>query len=114
MAVPCTIEPNPLWKSSMTFPSTSQTRAPLPCERYIGHGSRTWYDEETPFASVFRPARTCRASRVRSSRLRFLACRELPDPLSVDLDRGPCRHPILLDEFDRVAHADASGCSTAP
>ena len=32
-AWPCTIEPNPLWKSSMTEPSTSHTRGPLPFAR---------------------------------------------------------------------------------
>ena len=32
-AWPCTIEPNPLWKSIISFPSTSHTREPSPCER---------------------------------------------------------------------------------
>ena len=47
-ACPTHITPNPLWKSVYWLPSTSQTDAPDPCDRYVGHGSLFWNWEGTP------------------------------------------------------------------
>src|SRR5436190_21306006 len=48
LAWPTHITPKPLWKSTYSEPSTSQTRAPLPRSVYTGHGSLRWKEEGTP------------------------------------------------------------------
>src|SRR4051794_21321347 len=40
--------PKPLWKSTYSLPSTSQTCAPSPCDRYVGRGSAAWNELGTP------------------------------------------------------------------
>ena len=53
-AWPTHITPKPLWKSMYSFPSTSQTCAPLPRSMYTGQGSFSWNEEGTPFGITFR------------------------------------------------------------
>src|SRR3954449_5200762 len=48
LACPTHITPKPLWKSTYSVPSTSQTSAPLPRSMYTGHGSLSWKEEGTP------------------------------------------------------------------
>src|SRR5688572_1073405 len=53
-AWPTHITPKPLWKSMYSFPSTSQTCAPVPRSTYTGQGSFSWKEEGTPFGITFR------------------------------------------------------------
>src|SRR3954447_18920097 len=47
-AWPTHITPKPLWKSTYSLPSTSHTRAPSPCDRYVGRGSAAGNELGTP------------------------------------------------------------------
>ncbi len=53
-ACPTTITPKPLWKSTYSLPSTSQTRLPLPRSMNTGCGAASWNDEGTPLGMTAR------------------------------------------------------------
>src|SRR6478752_8764133 len=110
-AWPTTMEPNPLWKSRYSLPSTSTTPLPWPSRRYTGYGSHAWNDEPTPIGmrrtarsySAFDPVVRLQSRSFSSaaiSRARVVnASSVIPEPLVLDhhvLELG-----VGLDRVDR-------------
>src|SRR4029077_19891818 len=114
-ACPTTMTPKPLWKSTYSFPSTSQTRLPRPYSTKTGWGDASWNDEGTPRGLNARALRHSSSDRRRAPRnlSSSRAIRVWTRPASISTAAilfaiSMASYPVQGDASDG---AEPSGCS---